>query len=583
MRRFGRVPILLSVIILVAAFARGYGLNFPTYHWDENFDFGNVFVASYYRLQLSTYVHGSLIQYLFLGAWSALALLKGMLPTTQNLLALYAQDPMPFVLAARGLLALAGTANVFLVYLLGRRLYNEKAGIIAAFLLALDFLHASESHYARGHVLATFLITIAVYFCARILQDRRTRDYVLAGVSIGLAASAQYSAILAMAPLIIAHLARTRGTWRSGIFRRELLIGMDSAGIAFFAAMPYALLEFPFFAGEMKWFLSEAVSHPWVSSEGQPIWLFYLTEHLRNGMGIGVEILAFAGVAYAFYRHTRQDWVLLSFPLLLSITVAKGPNFARYALPLLPFLMIAAACLVADAWEWAEAKYGRAWVPPAFAAIMIGLQIPSAVSIARYDYYVSQPDTRAVAAEWMRLNLPVEAAVTIEGAGVLGPTVPNSRKQIDEELARIASAATRPESSYRQLTVQAMQYRPGSERGLRVQSVFRLDQIQEGGTLVGMVASVSDYAEREVDYLVSVDWMQNDAEARYAPAFNESLDIVYERMMEFSPTIHFSFDPYAWRMDYDALGQVIIGKPEVGGPHLTLYRRRGADHSANSN
>jgi uncharacterized membrane protein YfhO len=34
----------------------------------------------------------------------------------------------------------------------------------------------------------------------------------------------------------------------------------------------------------MKGFLTYTVSRTWVSPEGQPVWLFYLTEHLRNGL-----------------------------------------------------------------------------------------------------------------------------------------------------------------------------------------------------------------------------------------------------------------------------------------------------------
>ena len=65
------------------------------------------------------------------------------------------------------------------------------------------------------------------------------------------------------------------------------------------------------------------------------MFLFYLTEHLRNGMGTGLELVALAGVVYTAYRHRWQDAVLLAFPLVLYVTLAKGENFARYAVLLL--------------------------------------------------------------------------------------------------------------------------------------------------------------------------------------------------------------------------------------------------------
>lgn len=82
---------------------------------------------------------------------------------------------------------------------------------------------------------------------------------------------------------------------------------------------------------------------------------FYLAEDLRNGMGLGLEMLALLGVAYALYRHRAEDWMLLVFPLPLFLALATGENFAHYALPLLPFLAIAAARLLFDAIEWTRA------------------------------------------------------------------------------------------------------------------------------------------------------------------------------------------------------------------------------------
>jgi|GEM_PF-2433646 len=565
--RFSPTAYLLATILALGFFARAYGLDFPRYHWDENIDFGSVFYASFNYLQLQTYVHGSFSQYLILLIWDAWLLMAGVSPTTQNLLLAFFGNATPFLILARGLTVVVGTANGAAVYFLGRRLYNERVGLLAAFFLAGAFLSVSEAHYARGHTLAAFLVTLAVFFCARILADGRRRDYLLAGVCVGFATAAHFSALVGIAPIVAAYIARARALWRESW--RELVIAFDAAGAAFFIGTPYALFNFSNFAGEMKWFVTQELSRTWVSPEGQPIWLFYLTEHLKNGLGLGLEAAALIGVGYALYRRENSDWVLLAFPILLFFSLARGVNFARYAVLLIPFLAIAAAHWLDAATRWAESRLQTRWARVALGVAAIGLMMQPIQNIARYDYWLTQPDTRQIALNWILQNVPDGATMLVEGAGVLGPQVPESRAQLD------AKIAAEPPNTVGYFYLQALRANQRALRGYRAETVFRLDQRHESGILAGTIASAQEYAAQGVDYLITVDWMQTEQPLVYSDEFQRSLAAAYEPLMDFKPTIAFRFDPYAWRMDYDALAQIIPGQPGIGGPRLTIYRRRG--------
>lgn len=366
-RAFPNWTVLLLVLILAVSFlVRVYGANFPLYHWDEGLGVDIEFYASHENFRPLIYDHGSFLQYLILLTWYAYLAFTGIPPTTESLMMGFYRETTNFMLLARGLLVVAGTATAASVYLLGRRLYAERVGLLAAFFIGLMFLHASESHYARGHVLSTLFVTLAVYFSAGIFSHGRSRDYVLAGICIGLASAAQYSAIIAILPFSVAHLgrvwsARVGMRWRRLLLDRNLLLGLGAAGVAFLVVTPYALLDLRNFVREMRKFISHAVFHTWVSPEGQPVFLFYLTEHLRNGMGTGLELVALASVVYTAYRHRWQDAVLLAFPLVLYVTSAKGQDFARYAVLLLPFLAITAARLLHDAAGWLETRFSHAW------------------------------------------------------------------------------------------------------------------------------------------------------------------------------------------------------------------------------
>jgi hypothetical protein len=196
------------------------------------------------------------------------------------------------------------------------------------------------------------------------------------------------------------------------------------------------------------------------------------------------------------------------------------------------------------------------------------LVIPSAVNIIKFDYWLTQPDTRLMVAQWIKANVPDNSTMVVEGAGVLGPPLPVSRAII------AASMASQPGGSIEYLQLAAIRANLPEGPGYSINTVFRLDQRHEGGMVVETIPSVQYYAQRGFDYLVTVDWMQRDDADHYSAEFQESLDTLYEQIADFQPTIAFRFDPYAWRMDYEALDRVNPGQSGAGGPHLRIYRLR---------
>jgi mannosyltransferase len=70
--------------------------------------------------------------------------------------------------AVRSLSALFGIGTVWMLYLLGRLLWDSSTGLIAALLLALSDFNVQYSHNARMYTLMTFLATASFYFFARL-------------------------------------------------------------------------------------------------------------------------------------------------------------------------------------------------------------------------------------------------------------------------------------------------------------------------------------------------------------------------------------------------------------------------------
>ncbi|MGD2205713.1 MAG: glycosyltransferase family 39 protein [Anaerolineae bacterium] len=83
------------------------------------------------------------------------------------LLQLWTQVFGPGPLSVRLLSALVGTATVPLLYATGKRLLGEKAGLLAAFLLAISPFHIYYSQEVRMYGLVTLLGLAAFYFALR--------------------------------------------------------------------------------------------------------------------------------------------------------------------------------------------------------------------------------------------------------------------------------------------------------------------------------------------------------------------------------------------------------------------------------
>jgi len=85
-------------------------------------------------------------------------------------MALLGDDPA----AARALSAMCGTLTIPVIYLLGRRLADEKVGLLAALILAVSPFHVRFAQEARMYTLLALNVSLALYALARLLTDPRS-------------------------------------------------------------------------------------------------------------------------------------------------------------------------------------------------------------------------------------------------------------------------------------------------------------------------------------------------------------------------------------------------------------------------
>ena len=120
----------------------------------------------------------------------------------------FAVRPEAVYTLARVLAALLGTAALWLLYATGARLFNRAVGLLAAAIEAVAFLPVFYAHLALNDAPTLAPATLSLLGSAGVLRKGRRRDYLSAGIGLGLACATKYTAGIVIVPLAVAIAAR---------------------------------------------------------------------------------------------------------------------------------------------------------------------------------------------------------------------------------------------------------------------------------------------------------------------------------------------------------------------------------------
>src|SRR4030095_4191602 len=138
-----------------------------------------------------------------------------------------------------------GIASVLIVFRIGLRLFGRTAGLPAAALLSLAFLHVRDSHFGVTDVPMTFMTLVAFLFVVRVSESDATKDLIAAAVLSGLATSTKYNAALIALPALLAIFTDSSGLRRPiGPQLRRAALYLSIMVAAFLVTSPFSVLDF---------------------------------------------------------------------------------------------------------------------------------------------------------------------------------------------------------------------------------------------------------------------------------------------------------------------------------------------------
>jgi hypothetical protein len=326
--------------------------------------------------------------------------------------AVYA-DPGILFLPARFLIAACGILCVGLTWHLGRRIGGATTGLIAAAFLSVNAVHIEYSQLVRTDIQASVFTLLGLSSSISIAGKGRWRDYLLAGLFVGLGCATKWPvAVIAVSPIVV-------GIWRIGHGypdTRKLLVFAGAAASTLILASPFLLLDYPTvlrnLAGEARGV------HPGATGGGfLPNLLWYVRNPLLASFGAAGLLLAAVGTALLVRRNRVAAVALLpGVAIFGGLICIQALRWERWLIPLLPFVAMMAGYALHAIANTLRAQMQRPlrFIEPVVALLLV---LPM-LHAAQLRATARANDTRQIASAWIRANAPSNTTILIEHAAI---------------------------------------------------------------------------------------------------------------------------------------------------------------------
>jgi len=434
-KRFGLPTIstryALALILLLAIVLRVYGINWDQgglFHPDER-----AFLSQVYDLQFpegeqwgditdpeaSTLNPGSF-------NWGSLP--HYALKSIQYVVAPYKWMSMfDLRFAGRALSAVSDTVTVFLVFLIGRAVFSNRAGLLGALLSALAVQQIQLSHFFAVDTFMTTFIVATVYYSIRVAEHGRRRDSLLAGVMFAFAVATKFSVLPLGLALVFAHVIHASSRdgdrydsggmssvesgmrWRTA-FKNMFFTGLVVLGVLI-VTQPYMFLDFKTYIDNISTqgqMVRRELDFPFTRQyENTPKYIYQMVQLGTWGLGPVLGITVWLGLLGAFIAgvlaQRKADLVILAWVLpYLLITGWFDVKFMRYMMPITPFLILYGARMLWWSYEVIKSlQPNRRWLQALPIAIVLIFTLHYSLSFM--NVYSGQHPLNDVSS-WLREN-----------------------------------------------------------------------------------------------------------------------------------------------------------------------------------
>jgi hypothetical protein len=329
-------------------------------------------------------------------------------------------DPGRYFSAGRVISALYAVAALPLLFLVGRRAWDEATALVGTWLALLSPITLEHAQMLRTDSAGLFWGLLALWLVLRVLDRPSLGRHVVAGLATGAAIGTRYL-LATLVPILVA--ADLVAAWRvrdDAAAGRALVVaslaGLACVVLGFVLTTPYFLLDFPTVWAN----LAHEVREEHLGADGLGfagnLWWYWSTA-LPRALPAAVLALAALGVALAAWRRNAAALLVVSFAAVFVVAISTATlHWQRWLIQIAPLVaLLAASALVAIVRGIAR----RAGARPAIATALVVLatalvSAEPARAYFRFALAQARPSTKIVAREWMVRNLDPRSTVVAD-------------------------------------------------------------------------------------------------------------------------------------------------------------------------
>jgi len=353
-------------------------------------------------------------------------------------------------LVGRALSATFDLLTVFLVFMVGSKLFDRRVGLLSAAFSAVAVLQIQHAHFFTVDTFATFFSVLSFYFAAEVAKAQggkvKISPFLFFGLALGMAGASKISTVPVALALPLASWLYWRKTPAEE--KREagqtlilyIILAAIISIITFRVFQPYAFSG-PGFLGikpNPKWISNlkslraqmggDADFPPALQWARRPVW-FSLKNMVLWGLGLPYGLLAWAGFAFMGWRmFKRKAWspylLLLGWTgLYFGWQSLQWNSMLRYQLPIYPLLAVFAGWVVLTLWDSAQEGWKLPLPSVRFSRIasriavflLAGAVLLSTLGWAyAFTRIYTRPHPRIKATRWIFQHIPGAVTLSIQ-------------------------------------------------------------------------------------------------------------------------------------------------------------------------
>ena len=298
---------------------------------------------------------------------------------------------------ARFISVVMATGIVWLVYGLGKKLFDRRAALISAGLMAISMGLVNLAHFATADIPSLFWSMLAAYFAVKVWREGAKKNYILAGFFAGAAAAVRFVGGILILSLLAAHFLRKKEKRSFD----DLVWGAASSMLAFMIGDASMLFSpCTFMVGFIKENFFDALRNAGGSRAFTPLIIEFI-----NAAGWPIAVLSMTSLFFTLWLIWKPRFrkeVLLIMSMVVPYYMVIGGMYVsnlRYAVPLLPFVLLLVGKMF-SVFVWQLPKIQKT----VWRLVLFGTIVYSLLYVIAADMSFTG-DSRYLLQDWLRNNV----------------------------------------------------------------------------------------------------------------------------------------------------------------------------------